>query len=198
VLVLSAVGTLRPRYLEALTPAVAAAIGASAGVIALRRPRVWIAVAAAVVIVGVSVGYAAQRSVALVQRNASDAGHVGAFPPGVIDKLSAYLAPRTRGVRYEVVSDYFAPAGALVVKDGRPLLIAMGTAHYPVTPLRTIKAEVTAGHVRYALFNDHCGSVSRKRLNRCSIPGRWLRLHGTDVSLAAGAGSKGVLFALHP
>jgi hypothetical protein len=181
-----------------MTPAVAAVIGASMGAIALRRPRVWIALAAAVVIVGVSVGYAAQRSAALVQRNASDAGHVGAFPPGVIDKVSAYLGPRTRGDRYEVVSDYFAAAGALIVKDGRPLLIAMGTAHYPVTPLRTIKAEVAAGHVHYALFNDHCGSLPQKQLNRCSIAGRWLRQHGTDVTRAAGAGTNGVIFALHP
>jgi 4-amino-4-deoxy-L-arabinose transferase-like glycosyltransferase len=195
-LVLSAMTTLHPRYVEAISPAVAAALGASFGALALRRPRPWIALGAGAAVVALCLGYAAQRSVVLVQRNASDSGHVGTLPS--VNQLSAYLAPRTRGLPYEVVSDTFAPVGPLIVHDARPVLIATGTYHHVMTPLAKIRAEVAAGHVRYALFADNCGKPHENLLTHCSAAGRWMRLHGTDVSLAAGAGSRGVLFALHP
>ncbi len=197
VLLLSAVSTLHPRYLEALSPALAAAIGAATGALVLRRPRAWAASVAALLIVAACLGWSAQRSAALVRRNASDSGHVGALPAREVNRLSAYLRPRTHGARFEVVADSFVPVAPLIVHDGRPVLIATGTAHHAITPLRTIRRDVAAGRVRYALFADHCGSASRKRLHRCSPAGRWLRRHGVDVSRAAGAGRRGVLFAVH-
>ncbi|MEA2426572.1 MAG: hypothetical protein QOF37_200 [Thermoleophilaceae bacterium] len=250
VVVFSAMQQLHPRYLEAITPAVGAAVGISlasllaaarrgrfeafvlavgvlasaaylawassrgagtavtavlaAGLAAIafvigggaraRWARALLAAGAALALVSMFVPPAA-RSIALVHHHSTDAGHIGDMPAARTTALSRYLAPRTRGVRYEVVSESFSKVAPLIVRDGRPVVIATGVKHRPLISLRRLRSDVTAGRVRYALFGDHCGKTSGRKLRRCPALARWLRAHGTEVSRQAGL-PPGTLFRL--
>jgi 4-amino-4-deoxy-L-arabinose transferase-like glycosyltransferase len=249
--VFSAMHQLHPRYLEAITPAIGAAVGISLATLvsAARRGRAEALVLAAGVVLssiylvwastrgpgtavlgvvgsglaavafiasggvraagargllGVGVALAlvsmfvppASRSLALVHHHSTDAGHIGDMPARRTAALSAYLGPRTKGARYEVVSSSFSKVAPLIVRDGRPVLIATGVQHRPLISLRTLRGHVTAGRVRYALFGEFCGRAHGRRLLHCSPQERWLRSHSTDVSSQVGS-PPGTLFRLH-
>jgi 4-amino-4-deoxy-L-arabinose transferase-like glycosyltransferase len=253
VVLYSTVHELHPRYLEAISPAIAGVIGvalaalvsaaargglgALALVLGLSAPAAYVswssaqgtAEAVAAVLAGagaaLALGFGAAagtrsaagrsaltvaaclalvsiaapptaRSAAIVRGNSTDSGRPGAMSPRELDRLSAYLAPRTRGMRYELVSASYQKVAPLIVKDGRPVLIATSVQQRPLVTIARLRREIAAGHVRYVLFANECGSDNPLAVSHCVGVLRWLRAQSTDVSRAAGLGTSGVLFRI--
>jgi 4-amino-4-deoxy-L-arabinose transferase-like glycosyltransferase len=216
----SAMRALHPRYLEAMTPAVAAMLGIAIAV--LGRHARWALAAGVVgaVVVGTGFAGAARRDVELAvlgglvcmlaaaagrrrpaavapiaaaaallvmplstalrlaQAGASDSGRPGYVPAAQTARLSRYLQPRTRGMHYELASSSAAPAGPLIVRDGRPVLMLTRPYGRQLTPPATLARAVATGQLRYAL-------IARSTCRRCTASVRWAIVHGIDVSRQA-------------
>ena len=179
---------MRPRYLEAFDPAVAACLAAGAvlSAVALRRAagRSLIAVAVGGVLLA-----SLLTSVAVVRAHVQDSGSVGALSAHRLDRLSAYLRDHQRRARYEFASVAASPAAAVIVRDARPVLV-LTAAGRPVVSLARLQQTVAAGDVGHALVSDSCQAPG------CGQLVRWIRAHGRDVSLAAGEPHAGLLYAL--
>ncbi len=186
-LAFSAQAGLRPRYLEALDPAIAACLGL--GVVlsatALGGRRGALAVAGAVAVLLASTGAAA----AAVSRHAQDSGTVGAAPPGRVERLSAYLLAHQGGARYEVATLATSPAAPLIVRDGRPVLVLTAAGRAVVGAPR-LALLARHGAVHDALVGNGCRSAACSRLRT------WIQAHGVNVSRAAGLSARAGLYAL--
>ena len=191
---------LKPRYLEALDPAVAAVIGAGVVLAARRladtRPawrwpgsRAAVALALAILLV-----LPAASSVAAARRRTQDAGSPGALPRARLDRLSAYLLAHQRGARYETASVSVGKAASLIARDGRPVLILTAAHARPVVGVRRLAQRVASGQVRSALVGATCGRRSSDPATGCSPTARWIRAHGVDVSRAAGQPHPGLVY----
>jgi hypothetical protein len=187
----SAMHDLRPRYLEAFTPAVAGVLGVGAALAATAwRGRRRTAV---------TVGYAAVLAVALavsvgaVARHVTDSGRPGWIAPARVAALSAYLRAHDGTAADEVATVAPSKAGQLIARDGRPVLVLASVDGRAIVTPRTLAAEVAAGRVRYALVGDRC---VRAGTAACTPAARWIRAHGTDVSAAAGQPGPGLLYRL--
>jgi 4-amino-4-deoxy-L-arabinose transferase-like glycosyltransferase len=183
-------GALRPRYLEAFDPAVAACLGGgivlAAEALAARRPSVPIRPIAAAVLAAVLVAPLVV-SVDAIAAHTEDSGAVGATPAAQAAALSAYLRALQGGARYEVASLATSPVAPVVVRDGRPVLILTALGH-PLESTGGLARLVARGQVRDALAGPGCRSAG------CAVLRRWIRAHGTDVSAAAGQ-PRGTLYA---
>jgi 4-amino-4-deoxy-L-arabinose transferase-like glycosyltransferase len=190
----SAQRALRPRYLEAFDPAVAACLGIgvvlAAGVLVARFRR------AAPAIRGVSVGALAAvlvasllTSVHAATTHVEDSGRVGALPSARVDRLSAYLRAHQGSARYELASLATSPAAPIIVRDARPVLV-LTADNRSVVSADELAGLVAAGQVRTALVGSGCTTAG------CTSLERWIRAHGVDVSRAAGDPQPGSVFAL--
>jgi hypothetical protein len=173
----SAQGGLRPRYLEAVDPAIAAVLGVGAVLVARR---LVLAAVGAVLLVSLVV------SVGAVAHRVEDSGAPGALPPARAATLEAWL--RARGGA--IASAAVARGAQLVAGDGKVVFLAAGA--HPLVGTRAIAHDVAAGRVRAALLGGACGSTGRG----CTPAERWIRAHGIDVSRTAGQPGPGLVFAL--
>ncbi len=249
--VLSLAAGLRTRYLEALAPAVALALGAAVAGLAhagATRPRQTAAVASAalactillaaafgvlaahppaaalIVTCGAvlataavvrarprwsaralaTIGLAgllvipAATSVRLVQAHSSDGGNPGGMPLGALARLSGYLAAHRHGARYAFATAAAAKAGALIARDGQPVLVLTSAYGISLVTARQLAADVSAGRVRYLLAGGAPCRPGNRFATGCAGAVRWAQAHGTDVSAAAGAPRKGMLLRLDP
>jgi 4-amino-4-deoxy-L-arabinose transferase-like glycosyltransferase len=190
----SVLPALRPRYLACVDPAVAAGLGAGVALALRARPRpaqlAGVGLLCAVLVVPTA------TAVAAVRHATQDAGRTGAMPAPRLAALSAFLRGRTHGAADELAVSAPAKAGALIARDGRPVLILSdGQGHQLVTPSQ-LKAAVAAKHVRFALLGDACSRASGNARTGCLPVVRWARGHGVDVSRAAGQPHRGALYAL--
>jgi len=184
---------LRPRYLEAFTPAVAGVLGVGATLAATA----WRGRARTVV----TAGYAAVLAVALVMSVRAVAGHVtdsgrpGWIAPARVAALSAYLRAHDGTATDEVATLAPSKAGQLIVRDGRPVLVLANLDGREIVTPRALAGDVATGRVRYALVGDRC---VRARSAACTPVAAWIRAHGTDVSAAAGQPDRGLVYHLAP
>jgi 4-amino-4-deoxy-L-arabinose transferase-like glycosyltransferase len=215
----SAQGTLKPRYLEAFDPAVAAILGAGV-VLAGRRlvrganggrgapggrggdPRpagparpAAARLGAAALLVALLAGPAVVSVQAAAART-EDAGAPGALPAGRLARLSAYLQAHRDGARYETASVAVGKAASLIARDGQPVLVLTTTQGRALTSVASLARAVRSGHVRSALVGAACTPSSADRATGCSPQARWIRAHGADVSRAAGQPHPGLVYAL--
>jgi 4-amino-4-deoxy-L-arabinose transferase-like glycosyltransferase len=187
-LVLSGMQGLHPRYLEAVTPAIAACLGAGAALAARGRAQRPVAVAlAAAVVAGAVVSVRADAA------HATDSGRPGWIAPARVAALSAYLRSRDGGAYDEVATVAPSKAAQLIARDGRPVLVLASVDGRQIVSPRALAGAVAAGHVRYALVGDRC---VRAATAGCTPVARWVRAHGTDVSAAAGQPDRGLLYRL--
>jgi hypothetical protein len=134
------------------------------------------------------------RSLSYVSAGASDSGHLGAAAPKLVTDLSRYLAPRTRGERYEAAVLGYASAAPLIIRDARSLLIMTGIKRRPLTSVAALSSAVARGQVRYAVVGGACGTIGLRRVAKCGPAATWIRTHATDVTRATGLRSRGELF----
>jgi 4-amino-4-deoxy-L-arabinose transferase-like glycosyltransferase len=199
---LSFMGHVQVRYLEVLTPAIAALFGIGVGLLArVGVPRFGpLAAAAAVVLVGAALIAPAAESVAIVQTGRVDGGAIGVMPAGQSTRLARYLSSHRGGARYEYATLEAHLAGPLIAADGQPVLILAGTPYHPLVSAHQLAAAVRAGHVHYVLV----ASRGRSRPPHPSVNARtprgrmagWVVAHGVDVTAKAGASGYGVIYRL--
>jgi hypothetical protein len=59
-----------------------------------------------------------------------------------------------------------------------------------------LKRLIAEGQVRYAFLNTFCTQEAASLNPACSAPAKWVRAHGTDVSIQAGLSQGGLLYLL--
>jgi hypothetical protein len=177
VILASAQGGLRPRYLEGVDPAIAAVAGAGA---VLSGRRLVLGAAGGALLASLAV------SVSAVAHRVEDAGAPGALPPARAAALGAWL-----GARGGAVASAAVARGAQLVADGDDVVFLAAGAH-PLVDVRAIAADVADRRVRSALLGGACGATGRG----CTAAERWIRAHGTDASRAAGQPRRGFVYAL--
>jgi 4-amino-4-deoxy-L-arabinose transferase-like glycosyltransferase len=117
-----------------------------------------------------------------ISDHVTDAGEVGALPGAELEPLSKYLRANQRGARYEVVSQSATQIGALIVRDGRPVVVLTSYGARVFTTIEQLKRLIAKGEVRYAFLNSPCPHHLSPNNPACSAPAKWIRAHATDVS----------------
>ena len=184
----SAMHDLRPRYLEAFTPAIAAVLGVGAVLAARGRARVPVVLAFAGVI-----AVSLVLSVEAVAAHRTDSGRPGWIPPARVAALSAFLRGHDGTAADEVATVAPSKAAQLIARDGRPVLVLASVDGRPIVTPRALAADVASGRVRYALVGDRC---VRPGTAACTPVARWIRARGVDVSAAAGQPVRGFVYRL--
>ncbi len=126
----------------------------------------------------------------------SDAGLVGELPGSQQHPLSSYLLAHQGGARYEVAAESATAIGSLIVSDARPVLVLTTYDARVFTSIAKLKRLIAEGQVRYAFLNTFCTREAAAVNPACSAPVRWVRAHGTDISLEAGLPQGGLLYLL--
>ena len=126
----------------------------------------------------------------------SDAGLVGELPGVQQRPLSAYLLAHQDGAFYEVAAESATAVGSLIVQDGRPVLVLTTYDARVFTSVSKLKRLIAEGKVRYAFLNTFCAGPAQSVNPACSAPARWVRAHGTDISIKAGLPQGGLLYLL--
>jgi 4-amino-4-deoxy-L-arabinose transferase-like glycosyltransferase len=173
---LSHMSRMEPRYLEAVTPAIAAVIGVAIAQLAARAPRRNGLLVALALVAVLAVPVASAVTVARQHR--SDAG-LPVPPPA--PALSAFLLSHQNGARYEVASPTVARASTLIIRDARPVLMLTSLYGRPLLTPVQLQHLVATKQVRYLLGRGACGKTGA-----CPPVVRWARAHARDVSRAAG------------
>ncbi len=201
VVLLSAQGALKPRYLEAIDATIAAVLGVAV-VLTVRRlardvdpfahPRATGALTVAALVA--TLAAPAAVSVASVAGRAEDAGAPGALSPTRLAALDGYLRERRHGARYAVGALTVGAAASLIAR-GEPVAVLAANDARPLTTVSHLRREIAGGQVPSVLLGAPCVPLTPDPYTGCSPIARWVRAHGVDVSRAAGQPHPGVLFA---
>jgi 4-amino-4-deoxy-L-arabinose transferase-like glycosyltransferase len=124
--------------------------------------------------------------VTAIDNGTTDAGYVGALPSEEQRIISDYLRAHQGSARYELAAESATQIGSLIVQDARPVLILTTYAGRVLTRVPELKSLIAQGKVRYAFLAPSCSAHGPSSNPACSAPARWIRAHGTDVSLQAG------------
>jgi 4-amino-4-deoxy-L-arabinose transferase-like glycosyltransferase len=130
-----------------------------------------------------------------IANRVSDAGYIGALPGGQQRALSSYLIAHQGSARYELAAESATGIGSLIVQDARPVVVLTTYEARVFKTVAQLKRLIAAGAVRYAFLNTYCGKYSTTNA-ACSEPARWIREHGTDVSIQAGLEHHKLLYLL--
>jgi 4-amino-4-deoxy-L-arabinose transferase-like glycosyltransferase len=152
-LLFSFMGHLQPRYLEAMSPAVAAILGIATAYLLARaagRPRMRVALLA-IVSLALLAG-PAEASIDLVEERSSDAN-----PSGSGSQYSAYLRAHRHGARYETAATNPLSVVGLIAQDAQPVLVlrSIDGVLVSVGELRRLVGE---GAVRFVILPHPCSS----------------------------------------
>jgi hypothetical protein len=186
-------GTIAIWWLATVAALVAVAISALARTVSARGASGNLTLALALVSL---LAIPTWASVGAIEAKLSDAGNVGALPPREVSALSRYLRTHQGNARYEVAAASSTKIAALIVRDGRPVLVLTSYLARPLTPVAKLRSLVAAGQVRYAFLDSPCGSHTPRTDAGCSAAARWVRAHGADVSRQAGLTRGGLLWRL--
>ncbi|UTI64473.1 glycosyltransferase family 39 protein [Paraconexibacter antarcticus] len=186
--------SLKPRYLEAVDPAVAAVFGAglalavSAFVVrrARRRAGGLSAARLTAIVAGLALVVPAAASVAAVASRAEDAGAPGAITGPRFSLLVRYLDAHRRGARYQAATITVGAAASLISHDGRPVLVLAANDARPLVTVPQLRRDIVTHRVRIVLLGAPCAVFTPDVFTGCSPLARWVRAHGVDVSRAAG------------
>jgi 4-amino-4-deoxy-L-arabinose transferase-like glycosyltransferase len=130
-----------------------------------------------------------------ITNRVSDAGYIGALPGVQQRELSSYLIAHQGSARYELAAESATGIGSLIVQDARPVVVLTTYEARVFTTVAQLEHLIAEGAVRYAFLNTYCGSYSTTNA-ACSAPARWIRAHGTDVSIQAGLEHHKLLYLL--
>jgi 4-amino-4-deoxy-L-arabinose transferase-like glycosyltransferase len=144
-------GHMQPRYLEAMSPAVAAALGIAAASLVGRLATARRLRPAAISLAGLALLAGPVRaSVEEIEARAGDAN-----PSGAGDQYSAYLRARRHGARYEVAASNPLAVVGLISQDGQPVLI-LRTVDGEMVSVTQLQRLVSQRAVRYVLISSPC------------------------------------------
>ena len=165
----SFIGHLQPRYLEAMSPAVAAIVGiASAYLLGqTRSPRAAWLFAAALLAGG---AFSAKASIDLIQKRVSDAN-----PSGSGSQYSAYLRAHRDGARYETAANSPLSVAGLIMQDAQPVLV-MRDVDGELVSLSRLQRLVREGAVRFIILPKSCVSGPH-----CSATTSWSVRNAAEV-----------------
>jgi 4-amino-4-deoxy-L-arabinose transferase-like glycosyltransferase len=173
--------------------ALAAALGALALAAIVRLPgrsspaRSLLAPASVLALTLVAVlAIPLSADVTAIDSGVTDAGYVGALPSEEQRILSGFLRAHQGSAHYELAAESATQIGSLIVQDARPVLILTTYAGRVLTTVPELKSLIAQGKVRYAFLAPSCSAHGASSNPACSAPARWIRAHGTDVSLQAG------------
>ena len=144
-------GHLQPRYLEAMSPAVAAVLGIATAYLLARAagtPRLRLALLA-VLSLALLAG-PAKASIDLVEERAGDAN-----PSGAGNQYGAYLRAHRHGARYEVAASNPLAVVGLISQDGQPVLI-LRTIDGELVSVNELRRLVHERAVRFVLIPNPC------------------------------------------
>jgi 4-amino-4-deoxy-L-arabinose transferase-like glycosyltransferase len=146
---------LQPRYLEAVSPAVAASFGIAAAYLlarALTRLAPRLRVAALVAVCFALLAVPAEASLDLVEERTSDAN-----PTGSGSQFSAYLRAHRDGARYETAAANPLSVVGLISEDAQPVLVlrSIDGVLVSVPQLRRLVGERA---VRFVILPHPCSS----------------------------------------
>jgi 4-amino-4-deoxy-L-arabinose transferase-like glycosyltransferase len=130
-----------------------------------------------------------------ITNRVSDAGYIGALPGGQQRALSTYLIAHQGNARYELAAESATGIGSLIVQDERPVVVLTTYEARVFTTVAKLERLIAEGAVRYSFLNTYCGTYSTTNA-ACSAPARWIREHGTDVSIQAGLEHHKLLYLL--
>jgi 4-amino-4-deoxy-L-arabinose transferase-like glycosyltransferase len=183
--------------------ALAAALGAVGFALLARlpalpaRPRGLLAPAGVIALSLVAVlAIPLKADFTAITNRVSDAGLVGQLPGSQQHPLSAYLLAHQDGARYEVAAESATAIGSLIVQDGRPILMLTTYDARVFTSIAKLKRLIADGQVRYAFLNTFCTDQAPSVNPACAAPVKWVRAHGSDISIKAGLPQGGLLYLL--
>ncbi|MEA2155525.1 MAG: hypothetical protein QOE11_1665, partial [Solirubrobacteraceae bacterium] len=127
-------------------------------------------------------------SVSIARQHRSNAGLALQAPRA----LSTFLIAHQGATPYEVASSTVFRSSALIVRDGRPVLMLTSYRGRPLLSAPRLARLVSSGQVRYILMGPGDCTTSG-----CAPVVRWAHAHARDVSRATGVGPRGTLFELH-
>ncbi len=131
-----------------------------------------------------------------ITNRVSDAGLVGELPGDQQHPLSAYLLAHQDGAHYELAAESATAIGSLIVSDARPVLVLTTYDARVFTSVSRLERLIAEGQVRYAFLNTFCTDEARSVNPACAAPVKWVRAHGTDISIKAGLPQGGLLYLL--
>jgi 4-amino-4-deoxy-L-arabinose transferase-like glycosyltransferase len=134
-------------------------------------------------------------NITAIENRVSDAGYIGALPGAQQRALSTYLIAHQGSARYELAAESATGIGSLIVQDARPVVVLTTYEARVFTTVAKLKQLIAEGAVRYAFLNTYCGTYSTTNA-ACAAPARWIRAHGTDVSIQAGLEHHKLLYLL--
>ena len=203
VVLFSAQSSLKPRYLEAVDPAIAAILGVAVVVgCSSTTRRSWRLdgtparrLVTSMALVAMLAAPAAV-SIAAVAGGAEDAGAPGALAGGRLTALADYARTHRHGARYALAAISVGAAASLVAQTGAPVRVLAANDARPLVSVPELRREITRGAVRTVLLGAPCAPLSTDLRTGCSPLATWVRAHGTDVSLAAGQAHAGTVYAV--
>ncbi len=138
-----------------------------------------------------------QVDASLISNHEFDSGRTGALSAAYVHDIGSYTAAHAPHARYEFAAADPTEVGALIVADGRPILSLTSYNQHELLAISRLRALVANGQLRFAVLAGGCGhGAAAAQLPGCSQGAKWVRSHGTDVSLRAGLPHRGVLYLL--
>jgi 4-amino-4-deoxy-L-arabinose transferase-like glycosyltransferase len=152
-LLFSFMGHLQPRYLEAMSPAVAGILGIMTAYLLVRTARMpRLRVALLVVVSLALLAGPAEASVDLVEERTSDAN-----PTGSGSQYSAYLRAHRDGARYETAAANPLAVVGLIAQDAQPVLV-LRSVDGVLMSVGELRQLVRERAVRFAILPHPCSS----------------------------------------
>ena len=124
-------------------------------------------------------------SLAAVREDASDGNVLGALPASELGSLSRFLVAHQAGARFETAYDAATHMGALVMRDGRPVLPLSTVEGHMIVSRTRLEALAAQGLVHYVVLSGACPHPASATDADCSAQVAWVRAHGRDVSAQA-------------
>jgi 4-amino-4-deoxy-L-arabinose transferase-like glycosyltransferase len=138
-----------------------------------------------------------RADITAIEDYVTDAGYVGALPHQQLQAITSYTKAHREGARYLLAAASATEIGAIIVKTAPPVVILTTYDARVLTTVAQLKKLIAKGEVRYAFLNTFCTTTDLYANNpACSEPVRWIRAHGTDVSIKARLTSGGLLYRL--
>jgi hypothetical protein len=142
---------LQPRYLEAMSPAVAAVLGIATAYLLVRLAGMRRLRLALIAIVSLALlAGPAEASINLVEERTSDAN-----PSGSGSQFSAYLRAHQDGARYEAAAANPLSVVGLIAQDAQPVLVLRSIDGLLVS-VNELRRLVREGAVRFVILPHPC------------------------------------------